>query len=53
MPVSWHTKQIEAEALFYAQAYTFPLVQAKSVTETMSEMEAKTPVDALTDASRG
>ena len=44
--------KVVAEALVYTQPHTFPQVQAKSVTYTLSDMKAKTPVETLTDASR-
>lgn len=45
-------KKVVAEALVYMQAHTFPRVQAKSVTYTLSDMKSETPIDTLTDASR-
>ena len=42
----------KAQALVYTQPHTFPQVQAKSVTYTLSAIKAETPVDTLTDASR-
>ena len=44
--------KVVAEALVYTQAHTFPQVQAKSVTYTLSDIKAETPVETLTDASR-
>ena len=46
-------KEVESEALVYTQAHTFSQVYAKSVTDILSDMEAKTPVDTLSDISRG
>ena len=46
-------KDVEAEALVYTQAHTFSQVYAKSVTAILSDMEAETPVDTLSDVSRG
>ena len=44
--------KVKAQALVYTQPHTFPEVQAKSVTYTLSAIKAETPVDTLTDASR-
>ena len=44
--------KVKAQALVYTQPHTFPQVQAKSVTYTLSAIKAETPVDTLTDASR-
>ena len=44
--------EVETKVLVYTRAHTFPPVKAKSVTNTLRDMEAETPVDTLTDASR-
>ena len=44
--------KVVGEALVYTQAHMFPQVQAKSVTYTLSDIKAETPVETLTDASR-
>ena len=45
--------EVEAEALVSTQAHTFSQFYAESFTNILSDMDAKTPVDTLTDASRG
>ena len=45
--------EVKAEALVYMGAHTFSQVQTKTVTDTLSDMETETPVDTLTNASRG
>ena len=42
--------EVEAKALVYTRAHTFPQVKVKSVTNTLRDMEAETPIDTLTDA---
>ena len=44
--------EVEAKALVYTWAYTFPQVKVKSVTNTLRDMEAETPIDTLIDAIR-
>ena len=44
--------KVKAEALVFTQPHTFPQVEAKSVTYTLSYIKAETPIDTLIDASR-
>ena len=44
--------ELEGKTLVYTLAHIFLQVQAKSVTNTLSDMEAEIPVDKLTDAGR-
>ena len=44
--------KVKAEALVFTQPHTFPQVQAKSVTYTLTDIKDETPIDTLTDASR-
>ena len=44
--------EVEAKSLVYTRAHTFPQVKVKSVTNTLRDMEAETPIDTLTDAIR-
>ena len=45
--------EVEGEALVSTQAHTFSQFYAESFTNILSDMDVKTPVDTLTDASRG
>ena len=44
--------EVEAKSLVYTRAHTFPQVKVKSVTNTLRDKEAETPMDTLTDAIR-
>lgn len=44
--------EVEAKALVYTWAHTFPQVKVKSVTNTLRDMEGERPIDTLTDAIR-
>ena len=49
-----HTlNEVEAKALVYTQVHTFLQLQAKRVTDTLSDIEAESPVETVTDPSRG
>ena len=45
--------KVKAPALVNTQARTFRQVYAQSVTNTLSDIKAETPVETLTDGSKG